>query len=136
MSFKLSSLFSLMCAALLFAGCAETPVVDDAEANKDANATDTETQTDDTKKEGADAGDAKTTEFANAFCPIMFHAISGKGEVTTWNEKSIGYCCDGCKEKFEALSDDDKKAALAKADEAAKKEATEDTEKKDETKAS
>jgi PBP1b-binding outer membrane lipoprotein LpoB len=134
MSFKLSSVFSLLCASILLVGCSETPVADDADANKADPAT-----ADDAKKdEGAkaDDADAGTTEFANAYCPIMLHAISGKGEVTTWNDQTIGYCCDGCKEKFEKLSDDDKKTALAKADEAAKKEASETDDKKDETKTS
>ena len=112
MHFNLPAVFSLLCVSFLIAGCSETPqATDDAPAPI--------TSSDEYAPPSTDT--PARTEFANAFCPIELKAISGEGEVTTWNNQTIGYCCDGCKEKFEALSDDDKKAALAKADEAAKK---------------
>ena len=52
----------------------------------------------------------------NKNCPIMGHPVSAEGGSTTWNGKTIGFCCDGCKPKFEALSDDEKAAKLAEAD--------------------
>jgi PBP1b-binding outer membrane lipoprotein LpoB len=128
MAFKSSGLFSLLLASVFFVGCSETPVPTD-----DADEDTTTDSADDAKQDAAAATQPSSTEFANAFCPIMFHKISGEGEITNWDDQTIGYCCDGCKEKFDKLSDDEKKAALAKADDAAKA-ATEDVDPKDEAK--
>ncbi|MBI1315160.1 hypothetical protein GC176_28035 [bacterium] len=66
------------------------------------------------------AADAAATETASApvnkNCPIMGHEISADGGTTTWNGKTIGFCCEGCAPKFDALSDDEKAAKLAAAD--------------------
>ena len=75
--------------------------------------------------ETADSAQLSATETAaaesvaaadNKNCPIMGHPVSAEGGSTTWNGKTIGFCCDGCKPKFEALSDDEKAAKLAEAD--------------------
>lgn len=57
-----------------------------------------------------------TAKADNKNCPIMGHPVAEDGGSSTWNGKTIGYCCEGCKPKFEALSDDEKAAKLAKAD--------------------
>jgi len=67
--------------------------------------------------ETADSAQSSETEIANKNCPIMGHEVSAEGGMTTWNGKTIGFCCEGCKPKFEALSDDEKAAKLAAADE-------------------
>jgi hypothetical protein len=53
-----------------------------------------------------------TVSFANEKCPIM----GGKPDpelVVQWDGKTIGFCCDGCPQKWEKLSDEEKAAKLA-----------------------
>ncbi|TWU50654.1 hypothetical protein Poly51_39470 [Rubripirellula tenax] len=53
--------------------------------------------------------------FANTKCPIMGGKPSA--ELTTqYDGKTIGFCCDGCPEKWAALSDKDKADKFAKVD--------------------
>ena len=67
--------------------------------------------------ETVDNDTASTTVAAsNAHCPIMGGEVTDDGGRFDWNDKTIGFCCPGCIEKFEALSDEEKAAALAKAD--------------------
>lgn len=54
----------------------------------------------------------ESTEFVNANCPMMGDPVEADSAVTEWNGKKVGYCCDGCKGKFEALSDAEKTAKL------------------------
>ena len=61
--------------------------------------------------EAAPAEDAKPV---NAKCPIM----GGKAKATvttTWNEKTIGFCCPPCIKKWAALSEAEKATKLAAA---------------------
>jgi hypothetical protein len=50
--------------------------------------------------------------FVNAKCPIMGNDVEADGGATTWNGKDIGFCCDKCVGKFEAMDDTAKQAAL------------------------
>ncbi|HBN77129.1 MAG TPA: hypothetical protein DD473_15200 [Planctomycetaceae bacterium] len=59
---------------------------------------------------------------ANEYCPIMGGKVTAEGGTTEWNGKTIGFCCDGCDEKWEALSDEEKAAKLAAAQEKEHKE--------------
>jgi hypothetical protein len=72
--------------------------------------------TDSAQPSASETADASAAVTDNRNCPIMGHAVSAAGDTTTWNDKTIGFCCDGCKPKFEALSDDEKAAKLAAAD--------------------
>lgn len=56
-----------------------------------------------------------TTVAVNTHCPIMGGKVSQEARTVEWNGKTIGFCCDGCDEKFMALSDDDKSEKLAAA---------------------
>ena len=52
-------------------------------------------------------------QFANARCPIM----GGKpnaGLTAQYDGKTIGFCCDGCQQKWAALSDEEKAEKFAK----------------------
>ncbi len=69
-----------------------------------------------TEKEKEATPDTKTVAFVNTHCPIMMGKIDPKGATTTWQGKTVGYCCDECKATFEKLSDKDKKKALTKAE--------------------
>lgn len=65
----------------------------------------------------AETAAAETAAAAsNKNCPIMGHEIAADGGSTTWNGKTIGFCCEGCLPKWEALSDAEKAAKLAAAD--------------------
>lgn len=69
--------------------------------------------------ESTSAGESTSaTKPVNANCPIMGHPVADDGGSSSWNGKVIGYCCEGCKPKFEALSDEEKTAKLAEADKA------------------
>jgi opacity protein-like surface antigen len=48
----------------------------------------------------------------NALCPQMGGEVTVDGGTVEWNGMSIGFCCDGCPEKFSALDDVEKIAAL------------------------
>lgn len=72
-------------------------------------------------------GDYKiTTKIAvvNAKCPITGGALSPDGVVENLTRdhkgRKIGFCCDGCPEEWDKLTDADKDAELAKAKKRAK----------------
>jgi hypothetical protein len=48
---------------------------------------------------------AETPGFVNANCPMMGEPIDPEAPSTEWHGKKVGYCCDNCQAKFEALSD-------------------------------
>ncbi len=56
-----------------------------------------------------------TVATANEYCPIMGGKVSEDGGTVEWNDETIGFCCDGCDEKWVALSDEDKAEKLAAA---------------------
>ncbi len=51
----------------------------------------------------------------NLNCPIMGGQVTPEGGTVTWNGQIIGFCCEECSEKWAALSDEEKAAALADA---------------------
>ncbi len=58
---------------------------------------------------------AETTVVAavNEVCPIMGGKVKDDGGRSEWNGKTVGFCCPGCIEKWEALPEDEKKTKLA-----------------------
>lgn len=96
--------FSLMAMVSIITGCAEST---DSAAEATPAVTDTATDP---------AAAEVSSEPVNANCPIMGHPIAADGGSTTWNGKTIGFCCEGCAPKFDALSDEEKAAKLAAAD--------------------
>ncbi len=50
---------------------------------------------------------------SNTVCPIMGHEVTDDGGRVKFDGKTVGFCCNGCIEKWEALSDEDKAAKLA-----------------------
>lgn len=72
--------------------------------------------TEPTAEPAPDAGEPEVTlvNFANETCPMM----GGKPteELTRqWNGKTIGFCCEGCPEKWDELSEEEKAAKFAEA---------------------
>lgn len=55
-------------------------------------------------------------QFANTKCPIMGHPINPKNVpdnlIREYKGQSIGFCCAGCPERWDALSEAQKKAKL------------------------
>ena len=56
--------------------------------------------------------ETETVKFANAECPMMGGDVDPEGEVVVWEGQNIGFCCDGCGDKFKALSEEEKVAHL------------------------
>ena len=59
--------------------------------------------------------EATTVAFANTKCPIMGGTPTAELTVD-YDGKTIGFCCDGCPEKWAELSDDAKAEKFAKVD--------------------
>ena len=49
----------------------------------------------------------------NAKCPIMGGDVDTAGEMASFKEHKIGFCCPGCKPDWEAMSDEKKAAFVA-----------------------
>lgn len=63
----------------------------------------------------ADPVEATSVSFANTKCPIM--GGKPKAELTAkYGTETIGFCCDGCPQKWDALSDDQKAEKLTALD--------------------
>ena len=65
----------------------------------------------------ADGGGATATAgaaTANQFCPVMGEAVDGE-TTAEWNGKTIGFCCPPCIDEWNAMSDEERTAALAEA---------------------
>ena len=61
-------------------------------------------------------GEVATVDFANAKCPIM--GGKPKSELTAeYNGGTIGFCCEGCPEKWAALSEQEQAEKFVSANE-------------------
>ncbi len=97
------SLALLFCGAICCAGCG----------------TDEETETETTGVETPGLPDSATSgetimTAVNAHCPIMGGEVTDDGGRTDWKGKTIGFCCPGCIDEWNELSEDDKEAKLTK----------------------
>ncbi|MFG0243370.1 MAG: hypothetical protein ACF8R9_11355 [Phycisphaerales bacterium JB054] len=65
--------------------------------------------------DGACEGDAAATisQVSNDTCPLSGGAVKSSAPTVSFQGQEVGFCCGGCAEKFEAMSDSDKMAALA-----------------------
>lgn len=48
----------------------------------------------------------------NTLCPIMGHEVTDDGGRADFDGQTVGFCCPGCIDKWEALSDEEKTASL------------------------
>ena len=48
----------------------------------------------------------------NDTCPMMGEQIDATLEMTDWHGDRVGYCCKGCKGKFEALPEEEQAEKL------------------------
>ena len=66
--------------------------------------------------EGSCEGDAAATisQVSNDTCPLSGGPVNASAKTVSFQGKEVGFCCGGCATKFEAMSDSDKMATLAK----------------------
>ena len=62
-----------------------------------------------------DPVEATAVSFANTKCPIMGGKPSAE-LIAEYQGKTIGFCCEGCPEKWAALSADEQEEKFAKVD--------------------
>ena len=68
-----------------------------------------------TTAENASQPASATTVAVNEYCPVMGGKVTPEGGTVKWDGMTIGFCCDGCDEKWQALSDEEKSEKLAAA---------------------
>ena len=44
----------------------------------------------------------------NDACPMSGKPVGTASPASTWNSTTVGFCCNGCKARFDGMSDDDK----------------------------
>ncbi len=92
---------TLLLAAITWAGCSqETPGPSDS------------------GEAAVDPAAESLSPTVNTHCPIMGGEVTPEGGTVEWNGQTVGFCCSDCIAKFEALSDEEKQAALEKAEHA------------------
>ncbi|MBG80421.1 MAG: hypothetical protein CMJ39_06915 [Phycisphaerae bacterium] len=51
----------------------------------------------------------------NDTCPMSGRPVNNESPSASWNGQSVGFCCGGCKNRFEAADDNGKSEMLANA---------------------
>lgn len=126
---RLMTTLALCAGICVFAGCGEE------EAKKDKKDAGTPKAAAKTMAGKTEAGDKKETEAksakaVNAMCPMMGEAVTDDGGRVEWEGKTVGFCCEGCIEGWNKLSDEQKKTKLAGAMKAKEDSAATETEEK------
>ncbi len=62
---------------------------------------------------GESAAPTVEVNLVNTHCPIMGHEVTDDGGRTGYKEGTVGFCCPGCIDTFNALDDAAKDKALA-----------------------
>ena len=68
-----------------------------------------------TDSASSSSGSVAAATPVNENCPIMEGKVTPEGGTVQWNGKTIGFCCEGCDEKWAELSEEEKAEALAEA---------------------
>jgi hypothetical protein len=65
--------------------------------------------------DGTCEGDAGATisQVSNTTCPFSGEAVKASAKTVSFQGQDVGFCCNGCADKFEAMTDADKMAALS-----------------------
>ncbi len=61
----------------------------------------------------SDATKTVASKTVNTTCPIGNEPVDPKVTTASYKGQNVGFCCAGCKGKFEAMSDSDKAAKMA-----------------------
>ena len=48
----------------------------------------------------------------NDACPMSGRPVDSSSPSSTWNNSTVGFCCNGCKSRFDAMADNDKTSYL------------------------
>lgn len=62
-----------------------------------------------------DQASAAPAGFLNATCPMSGEALTADSAAVSYKDGKVGFCCQGCADKFEKMSDADKANTLAHA---------------------
>ena len=62
-----------------------------------------------------DATKTASVKTVNTTCPIGHEAVDPSVATSSFKGQDVGFCCAGCKGKFDKLSDADKSAKLSSA---------------------
>ena len=57
-------------------------------------------------------GGAVSLGMMNDTCPMSGKPLKDTSPASTWNNTTVGFCCGGCKARFDGMSDTDKTAYL------------------------
>ena len=55
-----------------------------------------------------------TSGTVNEVCPMTSRKVSGKSPTSTWDGVTLGFCCNGCKTRFDNMTTAQKNAEIAK----------------------
>ncbi len=58
---------------------------------------------------------SKSAAMANTTCPVSSEALGKDACTTTYDGKTIGFCCKNCMTKFNGMTDAEKKAKVTAA---------------------
>jgi hypothetical protein len=58
-------------------------------------------------------GDAAAPGMINDACPLSGGAINPDARTATWNDGTVGFCCNGCASTWDGMSEADRAAKLA-----------------------
>lgn len=66
--------------------------------------------------DGSCEGEAAATlsQVSNDTCPLSGGPVKASARTVSFQGQEVGFCCGGCADKFDAMSDSDKMATLAK----------------------
>lgn len=62
-----------------------------------------------------DQASAAPAGFMNASCPMSGESLTADSAAVAYKDGKVGFCCQGCADKFEKMSDADKAKTLANA---------------------
>ncbi|MCH2137359.1 MAG: hypothetical protein MK101_12420 [Phycisphaerales bacterium] len=57
-------------------------------------------------------GTSASLGMMNDACPMSGKALTAASPASTWDNTTVGFCCNGCKSRFDGMSDTDKTAYL------------------------
>ena len=55
-----------------------------------------------------------TKGMVNEVCPMTSRKVSGQSPTSTWDGVTLGFCCNGCKTRFDNMTTAQKNAEIAK----------------------
>jgi len=66
-----------------------------------------------TESKTASTGSEASMAAFNTECPISHGKVNSAAKTVNYNGKTVGFCCNGCPEKFQTMTDEQKAKAVA-----------------------